>query len=106
MSSMATKIRMALHPYHFKIVYKPGKELMVADHLTHSYLADSSNNYYLELETHVGAILKSYRVIHEKFKEIIDLTERYEVLVKVGEYIKNGWPQNKNQVNSLAKAYF
>lgn len=36
------KIKMALQPYDFKLVYKRGKDLLVADHLSRSYLNDTS----------------------------------------------------------------
>ncbi|CAH2099183.1 unnamed protein product [Euphydryas editha] len=74
------KMRMALQPYSFELNYKPGKELVVADHLSRSHLVDTEENSDLKVETHVAMIMESYRISDEKLEELVLETAKDEEL--------------------------
>lgn len=100
------KIRLAIQPYSVELKYKPGRELLIADHLSRSYLNDSFKTYELDVEAHVAMIDESFNITDNKLHEIREETSKDVELRTVKEYIKNGWPNNKCDVSSNAKAYF
>ncbi|XP_015121249.1 uncharacterized protein LOC107044027 [Diachasma alloeum] len=101
--SRLQKIRLAILPYSVELKYKPGKELVIADDLSRSYLNDTSQTYDLGIEAHVAMIDESFNITDNKVREIRDETSKDEELKTVREYIKNGWPNNKYDVNNNAK---
>ncbi|XP_045450007.1 uncharacterized protein K02A2.6-like [Melitaea cinxia] len=100
------KMRMALQPYSFELNYKPGKELLVADHLSRSHLLETEENSDLKVETHVAMIMESYRISDKKLEELILETAKDEELMAVNKYIMEGWPENKSLINSKAKIFY
>lgn len=97
------KLRMALQPYSFELNYKPGKELLVADHLSRSHLLETEENSDLKVETHVAMVMESFRISDEKLEELVLETAKDEELMTVNKYIREGWPENKSLIDSKAK---
>lgn len=100
------RIRLALQPYTFNLIFKPGKELVIADHLSRSYLNDNTKTYELELKAHVAMVVKSFKITDQKLKELIEETDRDKELCLVRKYVREGWPENKWEIESEAKCYF
>ncbi|XP_030031283.2 uncharacterized protein K02A2.6 [Manduca sexta] len=102
------RIRLALQPYMFELIYKPGKELLIADHLSRSFINDTSKTYDLDNKcyAHVAMVINNYDITDKKLKEIIEETAKDEKLVKIIKYIREGWPENKWQVESEIKCYY
>lgn len=94
---------MALQPYSFELNYKPGKELLVADHLSRSHLLETEENSDLKVETHVAMVMESFRISDEKLEELVLETAKDEELMTVNKYIRDGWPENKSLIDSKAK---
>ncbi|XP_049875309.1 uncharacterized protein K02A2.6-like [Pectinophora gossypiella] len=100
------RIRLALQPYTFEIKYKPGKELLVADHLSRSYLDDDSKSYNIDIEAHVAMIINGYNITDQKLQELIEETSKDRELISVIKYVREGWPENKDRVSSEAKIFY
>ena len=100
------RIRLALQPYNFNLMYKPGKELLVADHLSRSYLNNCDKDYNLDLEIHVGMIIESFQISDRQLIEFKQETKNDQELKLISKYVRQGWPNNKNQVETQAKIYF
>ncbi|KAL7304666.1 hypothetical protein TKK_0002912 [Trichogramma kaykai] len=100
------RIRISLQPYNFKIVYKPGKQIVIADHLSRTYSKEKTELETEKIETFVCMVTKNADFTDERLKEIEIQTNNDQELQIVKKYIQEGWPENKNNVNELAKPYW
>ena len=93
-----------LSAYDYKLEYKPGKTIVDADYLSRFPLG-CQPNHTEEPEGRVNLIdvdedqLLNHKVIFRESKKSKDL-------VKISEWIKNGWPNKMESSDSHLKAYF
>ena len=100
------RMRIRLQPYSFKLIYKPGKELLLADALSRSYLNESEDIFNGDIETHVGMIIENLPVSNEIMRKFQIETQKDEVLQNVIKFIQMGWPESKSEVPDMIKPYF
>lgn len=99
------RMRVSLQNFDFELKYIPGKEIIVADHLSRSYLKDSSNSEEEKIEAFV-MIEQSLNITDTRLNEIKEKTSIDEELKSVLKYIREGWPENKHEVCESAKSYY
>ncbi|XP_060073561.1 uncharacterized protein K02A2.6-like [Ylistrum balloti] len=90
------RMLLRLQRYDFTLIYRPGKELVVADTLSRAYLPNKDGNMDEELNCHVHTVLNSLPVSVNKMDQIRTRTDEDEQLSQVKALIENGWPENKN----------
>lgn len=105
------RMLLRLQRFTFKLVYKPGKKLFIADTLSRAYITESteSDKSYCE---EVCEITRS--VVENASKNITDLqfiaiqksTEIDEELKTLQNYILNGWPNFKENLEDNIKPYW
>lgn len=100
------RMMISLNNYDFELRYVPGKKLVVADHLSRTYLKNFDQTNEEKIEAFVACIESSYNITDERLLEIKDKTKNDQQLQEVLKYIKNGWPENKYDVTELAKPFF
>lgn len=95
-----------LQKYDFKVVYKPGKDLFIADALSRAFLKNQKieNNFDTDME--VCVIDMPYKMTDKKCNELIKATSEDKVLQLLHKYIKQGWPKTINKVPVEIKGYF
>ena len=59
-------MRISFQTYDFKVVYKPEKELVVADHLSRTYLKEKILGEDGKIEAFVGMILENTNFTDER----------------------------------------
>lgn len=99
------RMLLKLQPYQFKLVYKPGKELKIADALSRTYI-DEEYEFAKDIDLHICSIIKNLPVSDlkiEKIKQIIETDSHLQNLVIL---IKNGFPNNKKNLESDMKVYW
>lgn len=92
------RIRLGLQPFNFRLVYKPGKELVIADHLSRSHVKSTEHEYELEIETHVSMLTKTLNVTDHKLTEIKEKSLIDKEIQNVLKYVKVGWPEKRTEV--------
>lgn len=98
-------MRIKLQPYSFDLIYKPGKELLLADALLRSFCENSEDFFDGEIETHVAMIVESLPMSKQKLKMFQDETAKDEELQAVLKDIKKGWPDEQSQISDLVKSH-
>lgn len=95
-----------LQKYDFKVIYKPGKDLFIADALSRAFLTTqkTENNFATEYE--ICIIDMPYTMTDKKCNEIIKATSDDKNLQLLNKFIKQGWPKSINKVPVEIKCYF
>lgn len=100
-SPRLANMRLKCLPYEAKLVYKPGKELVLADTLSRAYLPqyvkDNIENEIIRICDVVTPNTKS----DMRTDTANDMT--LQTLIK---YIQNGWPNSKHQLPNAVKPYW
>ncbi|XP_046601433.1 uncharacterized protein K02A2.6-like [Neodiprion lecontei] len=94
-----------IQKYDIEIVYRPGKELYIADALSRAY---DKNDKFLgwsqEIESQVCSV-NYVNATPEKIKQLIESTEKDSELKALKEIIQNGWPNNSNKLPATVRPY-
>lgn len=115
------RMLLRLQRYTFKLVYKPGKYMYIADTLSRAHEADVSTKSALS-----HAAEHSFSSVHDEVCEVtrdmmaqashqfddVQLiriqkhTEKDDELKSLKQYIMNGWPSDKNKIINEVKPYW
>nr|XP_054766977.1 uncharacterized protein K02A2.6-like [Lytechinus pictus] len=93
-----------MHTYDVVIRYKPGKEMYLADTLSRAYLQNGKTDEMRELET--VNLAMHIPVSQPLLTEIREATKRDETMQRLQEIIKQGWPNDKKDVEPDLVSYF
>lgn len=96
---------MRMQPYDLQVKYKPGKELYIADTLSHAYLKEHTEPLLEdELQVHV---LSSYLPIStEKLNAFRTATAADEEMQLVMNCVQTGWPAEIRHVPPEVRKYW
>ena len=108
-----------LQRYHLKVVYKPGKELLISDTLSRAYLLNEptpeKNNcdvFAVRQEEYLIKCMEEIDMVEvlpitaERLADLLEKTEQDESLQKLKHVIKVGWPDKKEDVPAEIRNYF
>ncbi|XP_013140043.1 PREDICTED: uncharacterized protein K02A2.6-like, partial [Papilio polytes] len=91
--------------YQFKVMYKPGKYMYIADTLSRAPLGEIlSDKICNEVEDQTCFLLENVRFSSEKTKLVKECTAKDEECKLLIAYIINGWPDNKYEVDERVRA--
>ncbi|XP_064458840.1 uncharacterized protein K02A2.6-like [Ornithodoros turicata] len=96
------RMRLALQKYPINVVYKPGKEMFIADALSRF----PKQECLREEEHFYVNVLQYLDVSDEKIAEISRATQRDSQLQKIRKYVETAWPNNKNEVDNEVRQYW
>lgn len=94
-----------LQQYTFKLVYKKGSELFIADTLSRSFSKDTAvedNDYDAQL----CMITKNFNATDKRLKEIKKYTFENTELKELCQFIKEGFPEHKTNLPDYLKKYW
>ena len=94
------RMLLRLQQYDFKIEYKPGKEMTLADTL--SRLPSPGNKDSIDLDMTIGQV----RFSASKIKELQEETKRDSALSQLIPIIANGWPENIKMVPEAVRSFW
>ena len=98
------RMMMRLQKYNFKVNYKQGKHMYLADTLSRAYLASTEHPSGTEFEIVNNASclpMSTARIV-----EIRTATEKDEALQILKQVILQGWPEERKDLPEQAKPYF
>jgi transposase InsO family protein len=100
------RFRLRLQKYDLNIIYKPGKDMHIADTLSRAALPCTSNmeEEVEDVRIHVNMIKQNLSIAENKREEIRNATEKECKDLK--KLILEGWPAHKHQVPSTLRQYF
>lgn len=104
------RMLMRLQPYAFKLVYKPGKYLYLADALSRAVQPVSEPpaepRDQLDARAQVCAVAVGNPIIDTHFIRIQKETQSDSELQALTKYVRNGWPTHKLEVPSEVRPYW
>ncbi|KAF2880155.1 hypothetical protein ILUMI_26018 [Ignelater luminosus] len=100
------RMRLSLQKYDINLIYKPGKELIVADNLSRAALSETFE-YNLNLELQV-CVVEQHLIISDASLNRLIQKKRNGMTnyKKIKHYLINGWPTSINKVPSEIKPYY
>ena len=103
------RMLLQLQRYEIKMMYKPGKEVIIADALSRAYLTDKDTNKNQtndEIEGFVHAVINRIPVSEEGLEQIRKETARDETMQTLRSTIRTGWPETRKQVSSTIQEFW
>lgn len=106
------RMLMRLQPYSFKLVYKPGKYLHIADALSRAVALSESSSSELEPRDHLDAramvceVAVNNELTDTHFLAIQKCTCQDLELQSLIKIIKNGWPESRSDVDASIRCYW
>lgn len=98
-----------IQPYTIKLMYKPGTQLPIADALSRAHDGDKNTEDEIllneKIESQILSIQSSAPIAQKQIENIKNETNKDPDLLKIIDYIKNGWPLGK-KLNINLKPYF
>lgn len=95
-----------LKQYDVQLLYKPGKEMFLADTLSRAYLQDTTHTTPTEAEAESVNMIDYVPMSKQTYEAVKNAVAEDPSLPAVQHYIRNGWPDDKNNVDPLAHPYF
>lgn len=104
-SDRIVRMRLSLLKYDLDVKYLPGKDMLIADHLSRNFPEESYDNE-IEITDFVHNIYKVDNLLN--YELIKKETEDNLSLAKVMKYLVEGWPQSKCYLedNELIRHFF
>ncbi|PIK42442.1 hypothetical protein BSL78_20701, partial [Apostichopus japonicus] len=99
------RLLLRLVQYDVDIVYKPGKEMYLADTLSRAFLQNEERSA-VEVETESVNIIDFLPVSKATRKQIQDSTNSDPVCQNLKRYITEGWPEDKKLLPTGTSPYF
>lgn len=85
-----------LQKYDIEIIYKPGKEMFLADTLSRAFLNETNEDLVEELTVNEVHLLSYLAVNPKKYEEIKKATEVDTELTILKNTVLKGWPENRS----------
>ncbi|CAG9088221.1 unnamed protein product [Plutella xylostella] len=90
------RMMLRIQGYSFKVTYKPGKYMYIADTLSRAALPElMEDNVTAEVEDQVCFVIDNVRFSDDRLREIKRATRDNDVCQVLINYILKGWPVNK-----------
>ena len=100
------RIRLTLQRYDLKVNYRPGRELLLADALSRSYIEETNTKEEKINTLHVlSQPMSSLAISKERLARVVKETEKDENLKKLKEITETGWLEKKKIPKKL-KIYY
>lgn len=102
------RMLLRLQRYDFKLVFKRGKELHIADTLSRACInnADDINLCTEEIEAQVCSVITNLEITDHQLSKLTHLTDVDDELKLLKQYIVNSWPMHKKQLPDVVRHYW
>lgn len=110
--SRLQRMMMQLQRFDFELIYKPGKNLFLADALSRAYLnncdskTDFDEKFDMDLDSQICVINMPYVMTDCRLNEIRIETKNDPELQLLNRFIKQGWPKMYKKIPLEIKPYF
>ncbi|MCG7875843.1 MAG: RNase H-like domain-containing protein, partial [Candidatus Thiodiazotropha endolucinida] len=99
------KLLLDLQKYDLKVIYKPGNELFLADHLSRAYLQESKEDLISDSDLSVN-YLSFLPVSKDNQMKIQNATKQDSEMQTLRATVLEGWPQKKDECPSEIRPYW
>ena len=96
-----------LQKYSFSLVYKPGKEMYLADTLSRAALdINPEEDTIVDTESHIHSLVLSLPVSDQKHIQMLEATVADSTLQTLKQVVKSGWPELRHDVPEGIRHYW
>ena len=98
------KMIMSIQKYQINLIYRPGKQLVIADTLSRAYLTkqpDDSTSFEFEVN-----VVASLPISKTKLEQFQSMTQSDSALMQLMKLTLDGWPDHKSQVPTECLPYW
>ena len=98
------KMIMSIQKYQINLIYRPGKQLVIADTLSRAYLTkqpDDSTSFEFEVN-----VVASLPISKTKLEQFQSMTQSDSALKQLMKLTLDGWPDHKSQVPTECLPYW
>ena len=99
------RMLLRLQKYNIKVIYVPGRDMLLADTLSRAYLPDSDQGA-TESELETVNMISYLPISAERLSAIRDATKEDMKLQEVIRLVMTGWPKNKKNMAQNIQHYF
>ncbi|XP_028809432.1 uncharacterized protein K02A2.6-like isoform X2 [Denticeps clupeoides] len=92
------RMLLRLQRYDIEVTYIPGKDMLLADTLSRSYLPEHASGDSVEMEIESINMVHHIHIAEERFKAIREETSRDRKLQSLIKVIQDGWPMSKKDL--------
>jgi hypothetical protein len=100
------KMRMGLQQYDFELIAKRGKDIPLADALSRAYLPTVEPDLQNETQVFLTEVPSVTAFKSSTLEEVKKETAKDPCLQKLMATVHNGWPENKQEVDSEVAPYW
>ena len=102
------RMLLRLQRYDYKLRYKPGKEMILADTLSRAYIhnTEQQEDFDKELSSYIHSILANIPATDTRLEEIRVATAQDEKMQSLKSAILDGWPEKQSQVPEPIRIYW
>ncbi|KAF2900155.1 hypothetical protein ILUMI_06022 [Ignelater luminosus] len=104
------RMMLAVQGFDLHVVYKPGKELFIADALSRAFVDEPVEKEFYTLNEEVicqvNALIENLPIADRILDKIKNETCKDTELIELKKYITAGWPDNKNKLNQIINPYW
>ena len=98
------KMIMSIQKYQINLVYRPGKQLVIADTLSRAYLPEyPDNSMSFKFEVNVISVLP---ISNSKLEQLQSMTQSDSALQQLMQLTLDGWPDHKSKVPTHCLPYW
>ncbi|XP_033756200.1 uncharacterized protein K02A2.6-like [Pecten maximus] len=91
------RILLTLQKYDLNVTYKPGKEMLIADHLSRAYLPESKDDIVPDLT--INSLLTSYLPVSpDMYHKLQHETSNDRELQNLQDVVLDGWPDTREEI--------
>ena len=100
------RFMLRLLSYNLKVVYKPGKELFIADTLSRAPLSTKCLDMDEDIDLQCNSLILQIPIPSNDILKIRDESQRDKVMQKISIYLKKGWPNSKKDIDKDLQPYY
>ncbi|KAF2891005.1 hypothetical protein ILUMI_15168, partial [Ignelater luminosus] len=104
------RMKLAVQGFDLHVVYKPEKELFIADALSRAFVDEPVEKEFSTLNEEVicqvNALIENLPIADRILDKIKNETCKDTELIELKKYITAGWPDNKNKLNQIINPYW
>lgn len=101
------RFMLRLQCYNLSVSYKPGKYLLIADTLSRAPLTETAlTEMDEEISLHCNFVASHMEIPYTNLNVLKEHSVNDSVYQKIVQYVNNGWPDNKKDVEPEVMPYF
>ena len=102
------RMLLQLQRYTFTLIYKPGKDMILADTLSRAYInaKPESNDLEDDFICAVNLPVNNLPVSDPKLQEIRSATGQDSTIMTLRNTIRSGWPEKRSQIPQELREYW